>query len=59
VRPPPERLLLASYPFHCELQIRFSDIDLGRHVNNAVIAGYHEEARARMYMQLTGLPGPS
>jgi acyl-CoA thioester hydrolase len=50
-----ERTLLHAYPFICELQTRLADIDHAQHVNNAVIAAYHEEARARMHIQLMGI----
>jgi acyl-CoA thioester hydrolase len=54
MRPPAARLILGSYLFNCELQTRLADIDRGQHVNNAVVALYHEEVRARMHMQIQG-----
>jgi len=55
MRLPATRLLLDTYPYQCELQIRLADIDHGQHVNNAAVAAYHEEARARMHIGLMGI----
>jgi acyl-CoA thioester hydrolase len=56
-RIPAARMLLANYPFHCELRVRLSDIDSGRHVNNAVVAEFHEETRAQMHIGVNGFEG--
>jgi len=55
MRLPATRLLLETYPYQCELQIRLADIDHGQHVNNAAVAAYHEESRARLHIDLMGI----
>lgn len=44
VRPLPER--------HCPVQVRFSDVDVYRHVNNVVYFEYFQEARIRFINDL-------
>ena len=47
---------LADYPFvHWEI-VRFRDLDVLGHLNNAVYASYFETARIDYYHELTGLP---
>jgi acyl-CoA thioester hydrolase len=45
---------LADYPFVYWEAIRFRDLDMLAHVNNAVYATYFESARLAYYQQLTG-----
>ncbi len=47
MRQPPERLVLASYPYHTTIEPRFGDVDALRHLNNVALAGIFEEARLR------------
>ncbi|KAA1419652.1 acyl-CoA thioesterase [Nocardioides humilatus] len=43
---------------HYPVQVRFSDVDVYRHVNNVVYFEYFQEARVRMFSELgRGLPG--
>lgn len=44
-RPAPWRLDAASYPRAKAVPIRFSDIDMFRHLNNVAAGGFYEEAR--------------
>ena len=46
-KPPPERLLLAAYPWSREVEPRFGDMDVQRHLNNVAIARLYEDARFR------------
>lgn len=46
--------LLADYSFVHREEVRFRDLDLLGHVNNAVYATYLESARIAYYQQLTG-----
>jgi acyl-CoA thioester hydrolase len=48
--------LLAEFPFVYRVEVRFRDLDMLGHVNNAVYATYFESARLAYYQQLTGLP---
>ena len=42
---------------HYPVQVRFSDVDVYRHVNNVVYFEYFQEARIRMFMELgRGVP---
>lgn len=43
----PRRHLAANYPWSIELQTRFSDMDVNRHLNNIAIARFFEETRIR------------
>ena len=52
MKPPPERLLLATYPFATELVPRFGDMDVQGHLNNVALAGLYEEARVRFVSSL-------
>lgn len=47
MKPEPYRLQLNNYPFSCELQTRFGDLDPLSHVNNVAIMRLFEEARVR------------
>ena len=48
----PERLQLATYPYATELDTRFGDMDVQRHLNNVALAGLYEEARVRFVSSL-------
>ena len=52
MRPAPERLLLATYPYSTELDTRFGDMDVQGHLNNVALAGLYEEARVRFVSSL-------
>ena len=52
MKPPPERLLIETYPFATELDTRFGDMDVQRHLNNVALAGLYEEARVRFVSSL-------
>ena len=41
-----------SAPGHSPVQVRFSDVDVYRHVNNVVYFEYFQEARIRLFMEL-------
>ncbi|KAA1423135.1 acyl-CoA thioesterase, partial [Nocardioides antri] len=42
---------------HYPVQVRFSDVDVYRHVNNVVYYEYFQEARIRLFMELgRGMP---
>lgn len=47
---------LAEYPFVVDQPIRFRDIDMLGHVNNAVYATYFESARIACFLTLTKRP---
>ena len=52
MKPAPERLELATYPYRTELDTRFGDMDVQRHLNNVALAGLYEEARVRFISSL-------
>ncbi len=54
MRVPHRGLPLAIYPFHTEVQVRLSDLDFARHVNNAAVAALHEEVRVRFHLEYFG-----
>ncbi len=45
MKPSPQRLDPATYPLHKAVPIRFSDIDMFRHLNNVATGQFYEEAR--------------
>jgi len=45
MKPTPTRLDPGSYPLHKAVPIRFSDIDMFRHLNNVATGQFYEEAR--------------
>ncbi|NML95173.1 acyl-CoA thioesterase [Novosphingobium olei] len=47
MKPPAWRLDPAIYPHVCQIQTRYTDEDMLRHVNNIAVAGYYDEARSR------------
>jgi acyl-CoA thioester hydrolase len=53
-RPDPRRLEQDRYPFLVELQTRWGDMDALRHLNNASLTRYYEEARIRFMAHLAG-----
>ncbi|TCM18558.1 acyl-CoA thioester hydrolase [Novosphingobium sp. PhB165] len=53
-RPDPALLDPARYPFRCEIEPRFSDLDLNHHINNVAIAGMLEDGRVRFYRAAGG-----
>jgi len=56
--PKPDQALLdpARYPFRCEMQTRYGDLDTNHHLNNVALAGIIEDARVRFYVA-SGLLG--
>lgn len=48
-KPDPALLDPARYPFRCELDTRFSDLDLNLHINNVAITDFLQETRARFH----------
>lgn len=50
-RPDPALLDPARYPFSCNIQPRFGDLDVNMHVNNVAMAGMLEDARVRFHRQ--------
>ncbi len=50
----PVPAVLAEYPFHYPIEVRFRDLDALGHVNNAVYATYCESARIAYYQRLVG-----
>ena len=46
-RPSAERLLPATYPWSVDIAPRFGDLDPLRHLNNAALARFYEDARVR------------
>ena len=48
-KPDPTLLDPGRYPFRCEIQTRYSDLDTNRHLNNVALAGILEDARVRFY----------
>ncbi len=48
-RPEPHMLDPLRYPFSTEVDVRFSDIDVNRHVNNVSMSNFVEEGRVRFH----------
>ena len=48
-RPAPEALDPARYPFSTEVDLRFGDMDVNRHVNNVAFSQLVEEGRVRFH----------
>ena len=46
-RPSAERRLAATYPWSVDIAPRFGDLDPLRHLNNAALARFYEDARVR------------
>lgn len=45
MKPTAERLVLSNYPSQVEAPVRFSDIDMFRHINNVAMGQFYEEVR--------------
>lgn len=50
-KPAPELLDPARYPFHCEVETRYRDLDSNLHINNGVMASLLEEGRVRFHRE--------
>lgn len=48
-KPDPALLDPARYPFTCNLEPRFGDLDVNMHINNVAMGGMLEEARIRFH----------
>jgi acyl-CoA thioester hydrolase len=48
-KPDPTLLDPARYPFSCEIETRFGDLDVNLHVNNVALAQICEEGRVRFH----------
>lgn len=48
-KPDPALLDPARYPFRCEIETRYRDLDSNLHINNGVMASLLEEARVRYH----------
>ena len=48
-KPDPSQLDPARYPFDTQVDIRFSDMDVNRHVNNVALSNFVEEGRVRFH----------
>jgi acyl-CoA thioester hydrolase len=48
----PRRLDAANYPWSVEMQTRFADMDVNRHLNNVAITRFFEEGRIRFNQKL-------
>ena len=57
-RPDPALLDPARYPFSCEIETRFGDLDVNQHINNVALVGLLEEARVRFH-RATGFMLPA
>ena len=42
---------LATYPFHCQIQSRFGDMDIQGHINNVATVGFYQEARVQFHWE--------
>jgi acyl-CoA thioester hydrolase len=49
VKPDPKRADPARYPYSFEVQPRFNDMDVLRHLNNVALAAVYEEGRIAMH----------
>lgn len=48
-KPDPSFLRADRYPFTTQVDVRFGDIDVNKHVNNVSLAGFVEEGRVRFH----------
>lgn len=48
-RPDPALLDPAHYPFHCQIETRFSDLDANLHINNVAFTDLLQEGRVRFH----------
>lgn len=56
MKPPEQRLRLATYAFTTAIEPRFGDMDALRHLNNVALAGIYEEARLRFTASFRHVP---
>jgi acyl-CoA thioester hydrolase len=56
-KPGPALLDPARYPFRCEIETRYRDLDSNLHINNGVMASLLEEGRVRFH-QASQFGGP-
>ncbi|TCU59348.1 acyl-CoA thioester hydrolase [Novosphingobium sp. PhB57] len=54
-KPDPALLDAARYPFSCQIEPRFGDLDVNMHINNVAMAGILEDARVRFFRTAGGL----
>ena len=47
---------MSDYSFTADVDVRFQDLDMMGHVNNAVYATYFEEARTAYLQEVLGVP---
>ncbi|WP_447763173.1 acyl-CoA thioesterase [Sphingopyxis panaciterrae] len=57
MKPEPLRLDPATYPRHKPVPIRFSDVDMFRHLNNVATGQFYEEARFELLAEARELVG--
>ena len=57
MKPGPARLRLESYPRTKEVPIRFSDLDVFRHVNNVAAGQFYDEARFELLSEAYRVTG--
>ena len=48
-KPAPELLDPERYPFHCQLETRFSDLDANMHINNVAFSALLQEGRVKFH----------
>lgn len=48
-KPDPALLDPARFPFHCQIETRYRDLDSNLHLNNGVLASLLEEGRVRFH----------
>ena len=48
----PRRLDLAAYPWRQDMETRFADMDVNRHINNVAFSRFFEETRIRFNWNL-------
>ena len=48
-KPDPALLDPARYPFRCEIEPRYGDLDTNMHINNVALAGILEEGRVHFH----------
>jgi acyl-CoA thioester hydrolase len=57
MKPTPARLRLDTYPHHKDVPVRFSDIDVFRHINNVATGQFYDEARFELLSQAYKVAG--
>ena len=48
------QLAMTAYPFSTRMDVRLTDLDFARHVNNAAVAALFEEVRVRFHVNYFG-----